>query len=75
MIVLQVCKLIDGLTFTSEGYSRVKAVLLAKFIKPTVVAKAHIKFITSKPVVSGTHPYRIHDFLKNYRLVYRSLIP
>ena len=60
----QARKLIDGLPFTSEGYSRAKAVLLAKFGKPEVVAKAHVKCIKSLPVVSGTHPNRIHDFFE-----------
>ena len=40
-----VCKLVNSLPFTSEGYSRAKAVLQAKFGKPTVVADAHIKCI------------------------------
>ena len=60
----QVRKLIDGLPFTSEGYSRAKAVLLAKFGKATVVANAHVKCITSLPVVSGTNPNRIHEFFE-----------
>lgn len=41
-LFLQVCKLIDGFPFTSEGYSRAKAVPLANFGKPTVVTNAHV---------------------------------
>ena len=45
----QVRQLIHVLPFTSEGHSRAKTVLLAKFGKPAVVAKAHVKCITSLP--------------------------
>ena len=41
-------KLVDSLPFTSAGYSRAKAILQAKFGKPTVVANAHINCIISK---------------------------
>ena len=30
--------------------------------KPTVVANAHIKCITSLPIITGTHPNRVHEF-------------
>ena len=38
----QVRKLIDGLPFTPEGYSRAKSILVSTYGKPTVVANAHI---------------------------------
>ena len=55
-------KLVDSLPFTSEGYSRAKAILQAKFGKPTVVANAHINCIISLPIVFGSHPNKVHDF-------------
>ena len=55
-------KLVDSLPFTSEGYSRAKAILQAKYGKPTVVANAHINCIVSLPVVYGSHPNKVHDF-------------
>ena len=58
----QVCKLVDGLPFTSEGYSRAKAFLQAKIGKLTVVANAHINCIISLPIVSESHPNKVHDF-------------
>ena len=61
-LFFQARKLIDGLSLTSEGYFRAKSVLLAKFGKSAGVANAHVKCIKSLPVVSGTHPNRIHDF-------------
>ena len=58
----QVRKLTDGLPFTCEGYSRAPEVLLAKFSTLTVVANTFVKYITLLPVVSETHPNRIHEF-------------
>ena len=58
----QVRKLIDGLPFTPEGYSRAKSILVSTYGKPTVVANAHIKCITSLPIITGTHPNRVHEF-------------
>ena len=61
-LLLRVRKLVDSLPITSEGYSRVKAILQAKFGKPTVVANAHINCIILLPVVFGSHPNKVHDF-------------
>ena len=58
----QVRKLIYGLPFTPEGYSRDKSILVLAYGKPTVVANAHIKCITSLPIITGTHPNRAHEF-------------
>ena len=55
-------KLVDSLPFTSEGYSRAKAILQAKFGKPTVVANAHTNCILSLRVVFKSHPNKVHDF-------------
>ena len=54
--------LVDSVPFASEGYSRAKAILLAKFSKPTVVANAHINCIISLPVVFGSRSDKVHDF-------------
>ena len=58
----QVRKLIDGLPFTPEGYSRAKSILVSTYCKPTVVANAHIKCRTPLPIITGTHPNRVHEF-------------
>ena len=55
-------KLIDNLPFTPEGYSRAKSILVSTYGKPTVVANAHIKCITSLPIIKGTRPNRVHEF-------------
>ena len=46
---------IDGLPFTSEGYSRAKSILLGKFGKSTQIDAAHIQCITSQPVIQNLH--------------------
>ena len=61
-LVHHVRKLVDSLPFTSESYSRAKAILQDKFGKPTIVANTHINCIISLPVVFGSHPNKVHDF-------------
>ena len=56
-LIPRVRLLIDGLFFTSEGYSRSKSILLGKFGKSTEIAAAHTLYylatcyskFTSKP--------------------------
>ena len=62
LLIPRVRLLIDGLPFTSEGYSRGKPILLGKFGKSTEIAAAHIQCITSLPVIQTSHLNRIHDF-------------
>ena len=42
--------------------SCVKAILQAKFDKPTIVGDAHINYIISLPIVLGSYPNKVHDF-------------
>ena len=35
---------------------------MSTYGKPAVVANAHIKCITSLPIITGTHPNRVHEF-------------
>ena len=62
LLIPRVRLLIDGLPFTSEGYSRAKSILLGKFGKSTETAAPHIHCIASLPVIQNSHPNRIHDF-------------
>ena len=64
-------KLVDSLPFTSEGYSRAKAILQAKFGKPTVVANAHINCIISLLVVLDLTQIRFMTFMRNQCQVYK----
>ena len=54
--------LFDGVSLTSEGYSRAKSILLGKFGKSTEIAAAYIQYIFSLPVIQNSHPKLIHDF-------------
>ena len=52
--------LIDTLLFTSEGYTRARAILKVKFGKPSQVSVAHIQFYLL--VITNSNPNRIHEF-------------
>ena len=58
---LHVRKLVDSLPFTSEAYSRNKALTQAKFGKKTVAANTHFNFIILLPIFLGSHP-NLYDF-------------
>ena len=49
LVIPKVGLLIDSLPFTSEGYTRVTNILLAKYGKPNEVANAHVQNIMSLP--------------------------
>ena len=64
-LIPHVHKLVDTLPFLSEGYSCAKAILQAKFGKPTVVANPYINCITSLRVVFGSQSNKSHYFYEN----------
>ena len=66
---------IDTLPFTSEGYSRVIAMLKAKFGKPFEVSATLIQCITSLPVIINSNPSWYTNFMRNYWLVCRPSRP
>lgn len=62
LLVPKVRAVIDGLPFSSEGYTRAKNILMTKYGKPSEVANAHIQCIMALPVITGTNPTRINEF-------------
>ena len=58
----KVRSLIDGLPFTTEGYTRAKNILEKKYGKPSEVANAHVQNIMSLPHIHNSNPYKIHEF-------------
>lgn len=62
LLVPRVRATIDGLPFTSEGYTRAKNVLKTKYGRPSEVANAHVQSIMGLPVITGTNPGRICEF-------------
>ena len=53
--------LVDGLPFNTEIYERAKAVLNAKFGKPSKVTNAHIQCVISLPIITQNNVIKIHD--------------
>ncbi|PFX32660.1 hypothetical protein AWC38_SpisGene2462 [Stylophora pistillata] len=62
LLVPKVRSAIDGLPYNTEGYERAKAILTAKYGKPSEVANAHIQRIIALPTVQGSQPAKVHDF-------------
>ena len=61
-MIPKVRALVDGLPFNTEGYEKAKAILEAKFGKPSEVTNAYIQFIMSLPIISQNNVIKIHDF-------------
>lgn len=60
-LIPHVPKSVHDLPLTSDGYARVKSIILGKFGKPVIVANIHIKCITSLSIIESSHPSPIHD--------------
>ena len=60
----RVRKGIDGLPFTSEGYERAKNILQTNYGQTSEIINAYVENIQGLPVISGTHPAKIHDFFE-----------
>ena len=60
----RVRKGIDGLPFTSEGYERAKNILQTNYGQTSEIVNAYVENIQGLPVISGTHPAKIHDFFE-----------
>ena len=56
LLVPKVRLLIDGLPFTSDGYTRAKSILTSRYGKPSEFTAVHIHCITSLPVISNCDP-------------------
>ena len=53
--------MIDSLLFTSEGYTRAKNILMAKYGKPSEVANAHVQSIMSLAQINNANPQKIYE--------------
>ena len=62
LVIPKVRPLVDGLPFNTEGQERAKAILKAKFGKPSKVTNAHIQCIMSLPIITPSNVIKIHDF-------------
>ena len=62
--------IIDGLSFTSEGYNGVKIILGGKYGKPSEVVNAQIQTIMNLPYIGNVDPYKIHRFYEKLQTQY-----
>ena len=60
----RVRKGIDGLPFTSEGYEGAKNILQTNYGQTSEIINAYVENIQGLPLISGTHPAKIHDFFE-----------
>ena len=73
LLFLKVRLLIDGLPFTSEGYTRAKSILTSRYGKPSEVAATYIHRITSLPVILTCNPNRIQEFYEKLTISVQAL--
>ena len=52
----------DGLPFSTEGYTRAKNVLKNKHGNTTEIVNAYVQNIMTLLAISGTQPWKIHNF-------------
>ena len=64
---------IDGLPFTTEGYQRAKSILQSKYGQMTEIVNVYVQNIMALPVITGSHPKKIHEFYEKLLFNVQSL--
>ena len=64
---------IDGLPFTTEGYQRAKNILKSKYGQTSEIVNAYVQNIMALPVITGSHPKKIHEFYEKLLFNVQSL--
>ena len=59
-----VCDEIDGLPFTTEGYTRAKNILKTNHGNISEIVRAYIKNLQELPTITGRKVNKIHEFIK-----------
>ena len=62
LLIPRIRSVVDGLPYNTEGHERAKAILKAKYGRPSEVANAHMQCIIALPTIQGSQPPRIHEF-------------
>ena len=57
---------IDGLPFSTEGYTRAKAILQNKYGKASEIVNSHVQGLMNLPTINGSNPTRIYEFYENF---------
>ena len=61
-ILLKIRVIINGLPFTSEGYTRAKNILTSNYDKPNEIANTHIRSIIPFPHINTVNLFKTHEF-------------
>ena len=64
---------IDGVPFTTEGYQRAKNILKSKYGQMSEIVNAYVQNIMAFPVITGSHPRKIHEFYEKLLFNVQSL--
>ena len=64
---------LDGLPFTTEGYQRAKNILKLKYGQMSEIVNAYVQNIMVLPVITGSHPRKIHEFYEKLLFNMQSL--
>ena len=64
---------IDGLPFTTEGYQRATNILKSKYGQMSEIVNAYVQNITALPMITGSHPKKIHEFYEKLLFNVQSL--
>ena len=65
---------IDGLPFTADGYDRAKTILKTEYGKVSKIVHAyHVRNIGALPMITGSHPPKVHQFYKTLMYNVQSL--
>ena len=64
---------IDGVPFTTEGYQRAKNILKSKYGQMSEIVNAYVQNIMALPVITGSHPRKIHEFYEKVLFNVQSL--
>ena len=62
-----------GLPFTTEGYQRAKNILTSKYGQLSEIVNAFVQNIMALPMITGSHPKKIHEFCKKLLFNVQSL--
>ena len=65
--------IIDGLSLTSEGYTRPKFILVSKYRKFSKVANAHIQNLMSLPHINSANLYKKDEFTEKLLGIVKAL--
>ena len=68
LLAPKVCKTVEVLPFTPEGYNRAKSLLQDKFGKESEIVKVYTCEILELPTINNMHTKKIHEF--NEKLTY-----